>query len=150
MKKKFKIALLLSFTFLLGACSQSENHDKIGIGKKLAMGEHWFSQKQVKEGKKIYIANCESCHNYKGIGSFNWRQPRADGSYPPPPLNGTGHSWHHRYPQLLGQIANGGGIMPAFKNTLTKAQRVSALAYVQSLWSDEIYQRWEMGAKHAM
>jgi len=56
MKKKFKIVLLLSSTFLLGACSQSSdsNHDRIGIGKKLAMGEHWFSQKQVKEGKKVY------------------------------------------------------------------------------------------------
>jgi cytochrome c len=138
---------------LVSACSDS-GHDMMGSGHNLKMGEHWFSAEEVAKGEAIYTKNCAKCHGYKGKASFNWRQKLADGSYPPPPLNGTGHTWHHNYAHLLDQITNGGigrgGKMPPFKNILSEDQRVSVLAYIQSLWSDEIYQRWQMGAKHTM
>jgi mono/diheme cytochrome c family protein len=148
-----RVGTAVGIVVLLSACSKS-GHDRMGAGQNLKMGEHWFSAEQVAQGEKIYSQSCINCHGYKGKAHFNWRQRLPDGSFPPPPLNGSAHSWHHSYANLLDQIANGGlgrgGKMPPFKNVLTEDQRVSVLAYIQSLWGDDIYQRWQMGGKHTM
>jgi mono/diheme cytochrome c family protein len=35
-----------------------------------------------------------------------------------------------------------GGVMPGFAETLSGDERRATIAYLQSLWSDEIYGRW--------
>ncbi len=66
---------------------------------------------------------------------------------PPPPLNGTAHTWHHPLEVLDNSIANGGvefgGVMPGFAEALNEDERMKIIAWFQSLWSEDIYERWQ-------
>jgi len=131
--------ILLSFVIV--GCS--ENSAKIPT-----VPGRWYTEAQTLEGKDLYEANCISCHGVKGRGTVrNWQQTLEDGSYPPPPLNGTAHSWHHPKKALTLTINNGGlalgGKMPGFNDKLNDKQIDSLIAYIQSLWPDDIYRNWE-------
>lgn len=106
----------------------------------------WYSEQQVLLGNQIYDANCIDCHNPKARGIFRWNQPLEDGSYPPPPLNGSAHAWHHPISVLLKTINDGGiqmgGKMPPFREVLKDDEKIAVIAYFQSFWNDEIYSRW--------
>lgn len=107
----------------------------------------WYTPNQVNSGELLFQTHCVSCHKAKAEGTTNWKQCLADGSLPPPPLNGTAHAWHHALPVLLRTIEQGGvplgGTMPAFQQLLSTSERLAVVAYIQSLWSDEIYQNWQ-------
>ena len=107
----------------------------------------WYTESQLNVGQKVFDSNCMVCHGDKGQGlADDWKQPLADGSYPPPPLNGTAHTWHHPVSQLIRTINSGGiplgGKMPAFESKLTDQEKMAVVAYFQSWWSDEIYNAW--------
>lgn len=106
----------------------------------------WYTAAQVEAGGPLYQAYCAVCHAADGSATADWRTPGPDGNYPPPPLNGTAHTWHHPLAVLEETIANGGaafgGVMPGFGATLGEADRLAIIAWFQSLWSDEIYARW--------
>jgi len=108
--------------------------------------ERWYDQKQVTWGADLFAQNCASCHGAKGEGTKNWKTPDAKGVYPPPPINGTGHAWHHDLALLRGTVKNGGkpvgGVMPAFGEKLSDEEVDAVLAYVQSQWPDQIYNTW--------
>jgi mono/diheme cytochrome c family protein len=105
--------------------------------------EAWYTSAQVRRGREIYSDNCASCHGSMGQGARNWRQRGPDGNFPAPPLNGSGHTWHHPKPVLEQIIRDGGPAnMPAWGHTLSDAEIEAVLAYVQSLWPAEIYARW--------
>ncbi len=105
--------------------------------------QRWYSQAQVSEGKKLFVTHCASCHGRKAEGADNWIKPDAQGFYPPPPLNGTAHSWHHPYPHLVKTIREGtSGKMPPWKNVLTDEEISQTIAYFQSYWPDRAYQLW--------
>ena len=79
------------------------------------------------------------------------RPPTGDGASPmdrfrPPPLNGSAHTWHHPFEVLARQIKfgapGGAGKMPPFQGRLTDEEIINVLAWVQSLWPDEIYAQW--------
>ena len=78
---------------------------------------------QIAQGKPLYDAYCASCHGIDGTGEENWKVPNADGSYPPPPHDSTGHTWHHSDRLLVDLIANGSDFarsrMPAFGDQLS-------------------------------
>lgn len=86
------------------------------------------------------------CHLENGTGTENWQSRNSDGTLPPPPLNGTAHTWHHDFGVLARTIIDGGarlgGSMPGFGETLSAREIAEVIAYVQSLWPEEIYQRW--------
>lgn len=102
----------------------------------------WYTQKQVKAGQIVYQQNCQKCHGEKGIGTKLWRTPLKDGTFPPPPLNGSAHTWHHPIGALASRIREGGRKMPAFKDKLNDEETKAVLAYVQSLWPEITYQTW--------
>ena len=108
--------------------------------------ERWYEKSRVESGKKVYETNCASCHGSRGEATPNWRNPDKDGNFPPPPLNGTAHTWHHPFRVLAQQIKfglpGGTGKMPPFKDILTDDEIINAIAWFQSLWSDEIYAQW--------
>jgi mono/diheme cytochrome c family protein len=112
----------------------------------LHAAERWYSNTQAEAGESVFSTNCAACHGAAAAGTPDWRKPLADGRYPPPPLNGTAHGWHHPLTALRRQINKGGlkygGWMPAFGDSLTDAQVDEVIAYVQSLWSDKIYAGW--------
>ena len=106
----------------------------------------WYTQIQVDRGAPLYQTHCASCHKPDASGTPDWKKTTADGKYPPPPLNGTAHAWHHPLSILRQQIGKGGapvgGTMPAFSGQLNANQIDDILAWVQSHWSDEVYGMW--------
>lgn len=109
--------------------------------------ERWYSSTQVDRGNPLFQANCASCHKPDASGTPNWKETNPDGKYPPPPLNGTAHAWHHPLAMLRRSIRVGGvplgGSMPGFGDKLNGTQIDDILAWVQSHWSDEIYRIWQ-------
>ena len=112
----------------------------------LNAAERWYNKGQVDKGKAVFNTNCAICHGIDAAGTPDWRKPMADGRYPPPPLNGSAHGWHHNLESLRRQINQGGskygGWMPASGESLTAEQVDAVIAYFQSFWSDQIYTAW--------
>ena len=112
---------------------------------RLALATRWYTDFEVTEGRDVFQAHCAACHGDHAQGP----PARDAGASSPPPLNGSGHVAHHSLDQLLAKIEQGGlignGRMPPFRNVLTGPERRAALAYVQSLWPDEVYLNWQAG-----
>ena len=108
--------------------------------------ERWYDLSRVESGREVYARNCAVCHGARGEAVSDWRSRDADGAFPPPPLNGSAHTWHHPFGVLARQIKfgapEGAGTMPAFQGELTDEEIVDVIAWFQSLWPDEIYARW--------
>ena len=103
---------------------------------------------QLAMGENVFQKNCQTCHGVKARGVVqDWQKRQADGTLPAPPLNGTAHAWHHNDKVLIRTINSGGvplgGTMPAFKDQLSRDEKLSVLAYIKSLWPDELYKAWE-------
>ncbi len=110
------------------------------------MNGRWYSEAQVANGGPLYQTNCAGCHGPEAAATPDWRTPNEQGHYPPPPLNGTAHAWHHPLKLLRKTVQDGGiplgGQMPPFRNQLNDEEIDAILAWIQSHWSDEIYQLW--------
>ena len=112
-------------------------------------GGRWYSSEQVASGSQIFETNCSECHGANAEGRYaNWKQKLPDGSFSPPPLDGSAHAWHHPRSVLLEVIENGGlalgGKMPAFGAVLNGEEKLAAIAYFQNFWDDETYRQWEV------
>ena len=108
----------------------------------------WYSVEQVQTGSKVFQDHCAQCHGAQAQGvTADWRARLEDGSFPPPPLNGSAHAWHHPLSVLLQMINLGGvplgGQMPAFANHILDREKLAAIAYFQSFWNDDVYGNWE-------
>jgi mono/diheme cytochrome c family protein len=100
---------------------------------------------KIKRGAAVYRANCASCHGPNAEATTNWREQGADGRYPPPPLNGSAHDWHHSTATLEKMIREGSpgiGGMPAWNGKLTNQEIDDVIVWIKSLWPDEIYDIW--------
>ncbi len=100
----------------------------------------------VAAGQKIYAENCAACHGANGEGQPDWKVSLPDGTYPAPPHNADGHTWHHgdgtlfQYIKLGGEgmdIPNFKSAMPAFASTLTDKEIVAVITYLKSTWPEE-------------
>ncbi len=108
----------------------------------------WYSERQVAAGAAVFAAHCAECHGGRAQGApGDWRRRLDDGGFPPPPLDGSAHAWHHPLSVLLAVIDDGGealgGRMPGFGRTLGEAERLAAVAYFQSFWDEATYGDWE-------
>jgi len=108
--------------------------------------ERWYTPQQVEDGAVLFKQNCATCHGQNAEATPNWKQTDANGKYPPPPLNGTAHAWHHDLTVLKRTVREGGiklgGIMPPFKDKLSSQDIDRVIAYFQSKWPDDLYQKW--------
>lgn len=108
--------------------------------------ERWYSPEHVARGALVHTENCAVCHGQNAEGTKNWRQRTGEGKFPPPPIDGTGHAWHHPMKILGAQIkfgAPGGlGSMPGFADKLSDEQVVDVIAWFQNKWPDNIYATW--------
>ena len=126
----------LAIITLASACGSDDGSDTSSVAD---------SADPVERGERIYGMYCASCHGDSGEGQPHWNITKSDGTLPPPPLNGSGHTWHHGDGTLYKQVKFGGGYldlpgfksgMPAFDETLSHQEIVDVLAYVKSLWAD--------------
>ena len=118
--------------FMLLACSSSAQAI-----------ERWYNAEHVALGAPLYQQHCAGCHGLQAQGAPNWQRLEPDGLYPPPPLNGSAHTWHHSLKGLYRTIWFGQNKMPAHKDRLSKAEILAILAWLQSHWPDEIYAAWD-------
>lgn len=104
----------------------------------------------IEGGRAIYSARCASCHGANLEGQPNWQSAKDDGTYPTPPHDETGHTWHHGDAMLQDYIRRGGQAvlndmdvdftsgMPGFADVLTDAEIEAVLDYLRSTWPDRI------------
>jgi len=101
----------------------------------------------LEQGNTVFQKNCATCHGDNAQGTVsNWQQRDENGKLPPPPLNGTAHTWHHPIGGLAHTIKKGtlsmGGSMPAWEDKLSDEEVFSVIVWLTSLWPDEIYKAW--------
>lgn len=119
----------------------------IGLAAMPAQAGHELDDRDLDRGRAVYAEHCAACHGADLEGQPDWRSPGADGIYPAPPHDATGHTWHHSNAQLFDYTRLGGqgvidslGIgnftsgMPAFDDVLTEDEIWDVLAYIRSTW----------------
>ncbi|MYH84495.1 MAG: cytochrome c [Gammaproteobacteria bacterium] len=109
----------------------------------------WYTAELAAAGSAVFARHCAECHGDAAQGTADdWRARLPDGSFPPPPLNGSAHTWHHPISVLLQVIDMGGeslgGQMPGFGQLLRDDEKLAVIAWFQEFWSDEIYEQWLM------
>ena len=101
----------------------------------------------IENGKVLYAENCAACHGAKLEGQKQWQRAGADGVFPAPPHDVTGHTWHHGDKLLFDYTKFGGakalaarGVadfksgMPAFEETLSDGEIRDIWAFIKSTW----------------
>lgn len=147
MQVSSKTALGLIMAVLV-ACSGEDSSERGGSDQVDPQTQRWYGRQQVETGRQVFAEHCAVCHGDAAQGLHeDWRQRLADGSFPPPPLNGSAHAWHHPLSVLM-QVINEGGVplggqMPGFADRLNDEQKLAAIAYFQNFWSDDIYANWQ-------
>lgn len=105
----------------------------------------------VIRGKQLYETYCASCHGVNGVGE------RPDDIYAmdeygfvAPPMDDTGHAWHHTDEDLVEMILEGSPRNPrmiGWKSVLSREDAEDLVEYIKSLWSPYIRENCQ-GPKH--
>lgn len=106
----------------------------------------FHKEPDIEKGRTMYHETCASCHGANLEGQPNWQSANSNGTYPAPPHDETGHTWHHGDEMLLNYIRKGGQVvlgemgvdfmsgMPAFGDQLSDAEIEAVLAYIKATW----------------
>jgi mono/diheme cytochrome c family protein len=143
-KPTLKILAVLFAGLTLAACEQA---DDSASSADSAPPNRYQEVHQIARGQAVYTQHCLACHGTEGKGlPGDWRIRDVAGRFPPPPLDDSAHAWHHPTAVLLEVVREGSpggqGNMPAWKDTLSEQKMQDVVAYIKSLWSDEVYQLW--------
>ncbi|MFZ3579906.1 c-type cytochrome [Virgibacillus sp. DJP39] len=112
--KKFLVSLLLlALVVIVSACGGGGEEEGSESGGDSG-GETTTVQGNAEDGQEIYKANCLSCHGQEGAGASA------------PALTGG----ELTYDQIVQQVKNGGGGMPAFEDQLSEQEIADVSAYV--------------------
>ncbi len=144
MKIKFVGLILFSLTLIV-SCNE-DTKAETSSSTEIKTVKRDIDPVQYSRGARLYQLNCAKCHGLNAEGAKDWRQADENGKNPAPPLNGTGHTWHHSTKALFNVIRNGtgkiGGNMPAWKDKLSDHEITLILTWATAQWSDEIYTAW--------
>lgn len=147
LEDNLKRAAILLMGLLLAACGNSDTGsiEQAGLAMPNAPARIQ-DEAQLTRGKTLFRQHCARCHGDNAQGAPNWHKTDAEGFYPPPPLDGSGHAWHHSKALLAQVIENGSppgkGKMPAWKGKLTDEEIAAVIAWFQSLWPQPVYDAW--------
>lgn len=93
---------------------------------------------RIERGEALYGLHCAVCHGPHLEGTPNWQIPNPDGTYPPPPHDASGHTWHHADGMLVEIIRDGSDFdlsrMPVFGGILTDDEILAVLEFFKSHW----------------
>ena len=135
---KLSSVLIIFIIFSILSVAKAHNHFPITTESKI----------MIERGKIAYRNNCVSCHMINLVGAENWKDVDEDGHRKAPPLNGTGHTWHHddktlhaiiKY-GLAKLVKNYEGKMMGFGEKLSDKEIDSVLAYIKSFWPEKEYE----------
>lgn len=136
-------AVMCLFAFGLGTLQGCGPEPDAGVPDEVARLK---SSTLIARGEALFAQHCATCHGARAEGTPDWRRRDAEGFFPPPPLDDTAHAWHHPLPVLRTMIRDGSppgqGRMPAWGATLSGEDIDAAIAWIQSLWSAEVYAAW--------
>ena len=102
--------------------------------------------RQIAVGRRVYQAQCASCHGSRGEGAPNWPRPDGQGEMPAPPHDREGHSWKHADGMLYRIVRDGWRdpfnkterlTMPAFGKTLPPEELRAVIDYLKTLWTPD-------------
>ena len=105
----------------------------------------------IEQGKELYVENCSTCHMENLSGHPKWKSELdEEGQRQAPPLNGTGHTWHHS-PEQLFQIIRYGykKFDPNYKGKMLGNEDLSEddvwsiLEYIKSMWPENIRTKYD-------
>lgn len=145
-----RVAVVFALVVLLAACDDSPSANSASGSSTASSGSMPAKRGEfamIVRGGQLFSENCATCHGDLAQGAANWRAPGPNGKYPAPPLDGSGHAWHHPTTALVrtikfGTLAIGGG-MPAWKDKLSDEDIGAIIQWFQSRWPEEIYQEWQ-------
>ncbi len=111
----------------------------------------FFASTPVTRGEEIYNTYCVACHGVQGVGE-NPEDIYAMDEYGfvAPPMDDTGHAWHHTDEQLIRMTLEGSPRNPrmaAWKHVLTQEDAEDVVEYIKSLWSPYIRENCQ-GPRH--
>lgn len=98
-------------------------------------------------GQSVYSVHCAECHGEDLAGAPDWMDRNSDGTWRPPPMDSTGHAWHHSDTTLRDIIENGSNdpqsAMVGWDDQLTNAQIDAVIEFIKSTWGhDERAFQW--------
>lgn len=101
----------------------------------------------AERGERLYASTCAACHGTDLSGADDWKTPNPDGTFKPPPMDSSGHTWHHSDQLLTDIITNGstapGSAMVGFRDLLSGDDIGDVIAYLKSSWgADERFFQW--------
>ncbi len=117
----------------------------------VSIASHEMENRNLNNGKTLYIEHCGSCHGNNLEGQPNWQVMGDDGILPAPPHDETGHTWHHDNRLLFNYTKYGGLVtfeamgvtdiksgMPGFSQELSDGDIWDILAYIRSTWPKQV------------
>jgi mono/diheme cytochrome c family protein len=125
----------------------------VGFFTYTAFASRATGPKVAATGDVLYERHCAACHGINLEGQANWQTQKPDGSWPAPPHDETGHTWHHNDDYLIRTTLYGGASvtgnrlnrMPAFSHVLTVEDAKAIIEYIKSTWSVEIREMQKNG-----
>ena len=144
-------AIIISLLYFLNPNKKESDNIETAITE---IDEKLISQ--INLGKSLYVTHCASCHGDNLQGQPNWNTKKdKDGHNLSPPLNGTGHTWHHSQEQLFNIIRYGFKIYNEnYDGKMQGNEKLndddiwSILAYMKSVWPESIQKKYDTISKH--
>jgi len=100
-----------------------------------------IQQAAAVRGESIYSTFCAVCHGADLSGADDWMTSNDDGTFKPPPMDSSGHTWHHSDQLLTEIIANGssapGSAMVGFADRLSDDDISAVIEYLKRSWGVE-------------